>query len=356
MYPHTINIDWLQIYLHDENQGIENLAMIYNGKSSYAFQTAEYTSRQFSQVYDIYDSDGDHYAVLQRIPFSNIISYDGAILKLANRELYKSTMIDTLILFLEYHRFAFKSISRLDICFDSNTLKNGLKHSTLIRGLQNGKYLKNNQGQAKQNFEVQSKTNRIMECNSISFGSLSSAVKTKMYNKTKEMNDVKYKPYIVESWQKNGIDTNKDVWRIEISIKADMTNIVKLDTVETFRLTTDRLKLSTDIQNIFYTYAARYFSFKINDGKKNKTRMPSLEIFPERSIITSQPIRITLQNDESRSDKIFLNKLHRIQVELRNIDDNTLSAIEEVRRAFCIATGLSKYYNKKIRIKNERRK
>lgn len=41
-----------------------------------------------------------------------------------------------------------------------------------------------------------------MECNSISFGSLSSAVKTKMYNKTKEMNDVKYKPYIVESWQK----------------------------------------------------------------------------------------------------------------------------------------------------------
>ena len=62
--------------------------------------------------------------------------------------------------------------------------------------------------------------------------------------------------------------------------------------------------------------------------------MPSLEIFPERSIITSQPIRITLQNDESRSDKIFLNKLHRIQVELRNIDDNTLSAIEEVRRAF----------------------
>ena len=35
MYPHTINIDWLQIYLHDENQGIENLAMIYNGKSSY---------------------------------------------------------------------------------------------------------------------------------------------------------------------------------------------------------------------------------------------------------------------------------------------------------------------------------
>lgn len=85
MYPHTINIDWLQIYLHDENQGIENLAMIYNGKSSYEFKKAEYTSRQFSQVYDIYDSDGDHYAVLQRIPFSNIISYDGAILKLANR-------------------------------------------------------------------------------------------------------------------------------------------------------------------------------------------------------------------------------------------------------------------------------
>ncbi len=356
MYPYAVNIDWLQIYLHDENPITDNLGMIYNGKSCYEFKKAEYTSRQFSQLYDIYDSDGDHYAVLQRVPFSSIISTDGAILKLANRELYKPTMIETLMQFLTRHKFTFKSISRLDICFDSNNLRNGLKHASLIRGLQNGKYLKNNQGQAKQNFEVQSKTNRIMECNSISFGSMSSAVKTKMYNKTKEMRDVKNKPYIVESWQENGIDTTKDVWRIEISIKADMTNIVKLDTGETFRLTTDRLKLQTDIQNVFYTYATRYFSFKINDGKKNKTRMPNLEIFPDRPIITTQPIRITLQNDESRSDKIFLNKLHRIQTELRNVDDSTLSAIEEVRRTFCSAKGLSKYYNKNIRFKDEKRK
>lgn len=356
MFPHAINVDWLQIYLHDGNQGIDNLAMVYNGKSSYEFKKAEYTSRQFAQIYDIYNVDGDHYAVLQRVPFSSIISADGAILKLANRELYKPTMIDTLLIFLNTHQFTFKTISRLDICFDSNNLKNGLKHQSLIKGLQNGKYLKNNQGQAKQNFEVQSTTSRIMECNSISFGSLSSAVKTKMYNKTKEMADVKYKPYIVESWKENGIDTEKDVWRIEISIKADMTNIVKLDTGETFRLTTDHLKFITDIQNIFYTYAIKYFSFKINDGKKNKTRMPNLEIFPDRPIITAQPIRITLQNDESRSDKVFLNKLHRIETELRNIDDNTLSAIEEVRRTFCIAKGLSKYYNKNIRSKNEKRK
>jgi len=356
MYPYAINIDWLQIYLHDGNQGIANLAMLFNGKSSYEFKLAEYTSRQFSQVYDIYDCDGDHYAVLQRVPFSSIISTDGAILKLANRELYKPTMIDTLMLFLQVHNFTFKSISRLDICFDSNTLRNGLKHTSLIKGLQNGKYLKNNQGQAKQNFEVQSATNRIMECNSISFGSLSSAVKTKMYNKTKEMKDVKYKPYIVESWQLNGIDTKKDVWRIEISIKADMTNIVHLSTGETFRLTTDRLKLKTDIQNIFYTYAARYFSFKINDGKKNKTRMPNLEIFPDRPIISTMPVRITLQNDESRSDKVFLHKLHRIKTELRNVDDSVLDAIEEVRRTFCIAKGLSKYYNKNIYTKDEKRK
>ena len=356
MYPHAINIDWLQIYLHDGNQTESNLGMVYNGKSSYEFKKAEYTSRQFSQIYDIYNSDGDHYAVLQRVPFSSIISSDGAILKLANRELYKPTMIDTLMIFLQSHNFTFKSISRLDICFDCNTLKNGLKHSSLIKGLQNGKYLKNNQGQAKQNFEVQSTTNRIMECNSISFGSLSSAVKTKMYNKTKEMKDVKYKPYIVESWRENGIDTEKDVWRIEISIKADMTNIVHLSTGETFRLTTDRLKLASDIQNIFYTYAAKYFSFKINDGKKNKTRMPNLDIFPDRPILTTQPIRITLQNDASRSDKVFLNKLHRIQTELRNVDDETLSSIEDVRRTFCIAKGLSKYYNKNIRPKNEKRK
>ena len=45
-----------------------------------------------------------------------------------------------------------------------------------------------------------------------------SNVDTYLYNKTKEMQDKKYKPWIVEAWKRAGIDTSKDVWRLEFSL------------------------------------------------------------------------------------------------------------------------------------------
>lgn len=351
-FPHIIAIDWLQLYLHDKNGASEHLGAKYNGKSYYEFDLQECSTRQFKELWNVLNQDGDLYAVIQRVPFSSIISADGAIIKLANRELYKKDMIITLNMFLQQHGFEVKSISRLDVCFDSNVLANELTHKMFIRGIMDGKYLKNNQGRAHWEFAVDSSSNRPMECNSCSFGSGSSPVKTKMYNKTKEMQEVKDKPYIRELWALNDIDTEKDVWRIEISIKADMTNVVKLSTGETFRLRPDLLKHQRNVQDIFFTYAQKYFQFKINDGKANKTRMKTLDLFPQERILTTMPIRITLQNDSTRGDRVFLSKLNKIKSELRDIDDEDIHHIEMVTRKFCIQKGLSAYYWKKI-LKNE---
>lgn len=354
-FPHVISIDWLQLYLHDSNEPNINLGIRYNLLQNYEFELLPYSSRQFKQVWNVYDMDGDLYAVIQRQPFSNIISRDGAIIKLANRELYKSNMTEKLMLFLSRYGFTIKSISRLDVCFDSTRLHGQLTHKKLIHGVQQGRYLKNNQGQAKWNFEVITASNKPLECNSCSFGSASSPVKAKMYNKTKEMNEVKDKPYIREIWVLNGLDTECDVWRIEISIKADMTNVVKLSTGETFRLSLELLKQQSDIQDIFYTYAQKYFAFKINDGKANKSRMKDLQIFPTERIVTAMPIRITLQNETTRADKMFLRKLHKIKTELREIDDEDRKDIVRVTKTFCIAKGLSEYYIKKVLPHTERK-
>lgn len=335
---YCINVDWLQVYCSDQNT--EDLSVHYYSKSSYEFEKRPYGSRHFAEIWDVKTLDGDNYAVIQRCPLSSILSTDGSIVQLCNRELYKSFWVSEFLIFLASHGFRVKSISRLDVCFDSNILYNGLKHSTLIKKIMSGEYLKNNQANVKWNFSSIANVGRPMECNSCSFGSKTSAVSSKMYNKTLELRECKNKPYIVENWRFNDLDTDKDVWRIEISIKSDARTLIKIDSGEIFRLNPDSLKFQQDVEDVFFSYAAKYFSFKRNDGKKNKSRMADVQLFPTERTLTMRPVRITFEKDSSRSDRIFIKKLHRMFKEIPMLDAETEKAIWQVSHAFVLGKSL----------------
>lgn len=345
-YPYAVNIDWLQLFCHDGN--ISDLDITYNGRSLFEFRKMPYGTRHYSQLWEVINSDGDKYATIQRKPHSSILSADSAIIQLANRELYKSCYASEFILFLHAHKFKYKSISRLDICFDSNNLRNGLLHSTFIKRIMQGVYLKNNQAKVKWHFDAMANVGKPMECNSCSFGSQSSPVSSKMYNKTLELKEVKNKPYIVESWYTNGLNINKDVWRIELSIKSDATTTVRTSTGEIFRLSPDGLSMQKNVEDIFFSYAAKYFSFKRNDGTKNKSRMKEVEIFPRERTLTIRPVRITNECDSTRSDRIFLKKLHGLFENLPNMDYTTWSALWEVSNAFTLSRSLSEWRKRKL--------
>lgn len=345
-YPYAINVDWLQLFCHDGNHG--DLAVMYNGTSSYEFRLQPYGTRHYKELWEVTNIDGDKYATIQRVPHSNILSANSAIIQLANRELYKSCYASDFILFLHSHRFSYKSISRLDICFDSNHLYNNLQHSKLIQRIMTGQYLKNNQAKVKWHFDAMANIGRPMECNSCSFGSLKSSVSSKMYNKTLELKEVKNKPYIVENWYYNGIDIEKDVWRIEISIKSDAATTIRTDTGEIFRLSPDGLSMQKMLENIFFSYAEKYFSFKRNDGTKNKTRMKDVVLFPKDRTITIRPVRITNEKDSTRSDRIFLKKLHGLFTDLPNMDYTTWAALWEVSNAFTLSRSLSEWRKRKL--------
>lgn len=345
-FPYAINVDWLQLYCHDANQS--DLDVRYNGRSSFEFRKMEYGSRHYAEIWEVVNCDGDKYATIQRKPHSTILSRDSAIIQLANRELYKSCYASEFILFLRSHGFTYKSISRLDVCFDSNILYNGLKHSSLIKKIMLGEYLKNNQAKVKWHFDSVANVGKPMECNSCSFGSQSSSVSSKMYNKTLELKEVKNKPYIVENWYYNGIDVGIDVWRIELSIKSDATTTIRTDTGEIFRLNPDGLAMQKNVEDIFFSYAKKYFSFKRNDGTKNKTRMPDVQLFPSERAITIRPMRITNEKDSTRSDRIFLKKLHSLFEGLPNMDYDTWAALWEVSNAFTISRSLTEWRRKKL--------
>lgn len=345
-YPYAINVDWLQLYCHDRNT--EPLHLLYNGKSSYEFKLMTQGSRHFREIWEVYDVDGEKYCIIQRIPYSSILSSDASIVQLCNRELYKPYFASEFIIFLKSHGFEYKSISRLDICFDSNHLYNNLKHSTFIKKIMLGTYLKSNQAKVQWHFDSVANVGRPMECNSCSFGSKSSPVSTKMYNKSLEMQQVKKKPYIIESWGYNGIDTTQDVWRIEISIKSDATTTIRTSTGEIFRLIPDSLKQQEMLEDIFFSYANQYFKFKKNNGTKNKTRMKDVQIFPRNREMTLKPQRITNEVDSTRSDRIFIKKLHSLFTSLPNMDNETWYAIWEVSNAFTLSRSLAEW--RKMRV------
>ena len=337
-YPYAINVDWLQVFCHDGNTG--NLSSIYFEKSAYEFQLLPHGSRHFKELWEVHNEDGDKYAIIQRVPHSSIISADGAIIQLCNRELYRPHYAAEFLLFLSAHKFTYKSISRLDVCFDSNVLRNRLRHSTFITKIMQGLVLKNNQSKVQWNFSSVANVGKPMECNSCSFGSKSSGVSTKMYNKTLEMKEQTNKPYITENWVCNGLNINEDVWRIEISIKSDSSTTIRTESGEIFRLSADSLQMQEIVEDIFFSYANKYFSFKSNTGKKNKTRMPDFLIFPDEKIATLHPVRITECKDSGRGDRIFLKKLLSLQNEFAKADNQTFTALKEVINTFTLTRNL----------------
>lgn len=345
-FPYAVNVDWLQVYVTDNNP--DDLAVIYNPRGLYEFVLQPCSSRHFREIWKVLNSDGDDYAVIQRRPFSSILDKSGAIIQLCNRELYKPFMSDNFLHFLRNHGFSYKSLSRLDVCFDSTVLADGLLHADLIKGIMAEKYLKNNQAKVKWHFDSMANIGRPMECNSASFGSKSSPVSSKIYNKTLELSEVKNKPYIVENWQVNDIDVSQDVWRIEISIKSDAATGVRKSTGELFKLCPSMLNFQKDVEDVFFSYAAKYFSFKVNTGGKNKTRMPDLRLFPNQRRTTIRPMRITNERDSTRSDKIFLKKLHGLFKELTNLDYKTEAAIWEVSSAFAMNKSLANWRKAKL--------
>lgn len=345
-YPYAVNVDWLQVYCHDRNSGLLNI--IYYEASTFEFVLMPYGSRHFKEIWEVIDQDGEKYAIIQRIPHSSIISKDGCIIQLCNRELYRRNYASEFIIFLASHNFTYKSISRLDICFDSNYLLNKYKHSTLIKDLMTARVLKNNQSKVDWNFQAIANVGKPMECNSCSFGSKSSPVGTKMYNKTLEMKEQKRKPYIIESWVHNGLNIEQDVWRIEISIKSDASHTIRTTTGEIFRLSPDSLKMSQMVEDIFFSYAEKYFAFKKNNNTKNKTRMPDLNIFPKERTLTLTPVRITTEKDSGRADRIFLKKLHNLLNGDMDLDRQVWDALVEVSNAFTLSRGLSAWRKQKL--------
>lgn len=220
----------------------------------------------------LYTDEGDKVCTLLYEPRSSIINSKAALVEIENQWLYHGAgpfyILDVLSKAVFYEILG---ISRVDLAVDFCPDET---QAQVIEGLASGQYYvggkrngsgfwsTNNSSWLAQRWQPK----RIPHCQS--WGHKTSAIKWKLYYKTKELADAGCgrfldKPYIVDMWRMANFDI-KNVWRLEVSIKHG--NAYEFDG---FRL--DLASIRDSRADIFRSLYQNRFQIRKNEGHKDRS-------------------------------------------------------------------------------------
>lgn len=327
-----INIDWLQLHCHG----------VISENKKYVLKQLNYSTRTFKTIHDVF-LNGEYIASIVSDPVSKIINPKTVIVKIINKQLYSPYLKSLVMSLIEDFNLYFIGITRLDICSDFNYFKNGKYPETLINDFMTLKIRKVGQTKGKCHFEQK----KSMHYETLSFGTHNSVIRCYLYNKTKELNDVKMKPYIIDNWKASGLDINKNVWRLEFSIKGNSLKLVDESSGVIEKLTLDNIFDRQFLTNLFYSLQYSYFRFKQPTGDKNISRCPDVELF-QNYPFTWKRLFINESTDGTRADKIFIRKLDDLNNEIRSYAKYRDEFLQELTAEFVTEKGLQDYYLHKI--------
>lgn len=267
--PIPINIDWLAfsvLLALDDTERHEGIKL---------YTPEGYTLRKFSgtNIYQnraiLFNEFGDKTLTLLYNPHSKIIAPNSMYVEVANRELY-TDLKPILDLVADIHDASFQSMSRIDLCGDFAPTE---KQLSVIKSLQAGDIYAQGKREGsmfhtyERNQGTEGKQIRTPKC--MSWGSMNSDVKFKLYNKTKEITETDTqgrqfcnKPYIPAMWRENGLPTNTDIWRLEVSITGASSYAYRGEKID-WNITDP-----TNFTPLYWDMVANRFTLRHNQGHK----------------------------------------------------------------------------------------
>lgn len=282
-------------------------------------------------------------------PKSSIINPAMSIIEFANNSLYSDEWIDLYDIIDYAHIGVLSGISRLDICCDFQKFIN-------YNGLElDCKFLM--QDLTKMNVYIQGKreccefndfftdfNNSIeKQPRQISFGSKTSKIKWKIYNKTKELNEIHAKDYIKAIWQRNGFDLEKDTYRCEVSVNNITSLSISKDNFDLLHLNS----LMKNKEILFNGLYNKFFVMRANERNLNKNRNKRIDFLKLGDfgvkILKKEAINQMIEN----SPKTFLNQL--LKAYNNNIITKNSLMIDTVFKCICDTVkefNLYEYYDK----------
>lgn len=329
----VLNLDWLQLYC---------LGSI-SPRTGYEVKRLEYSTRIFMHIDEIYINK-KKICTATHTPFSPVLDTKMVIIKFENYLLYDSNLWLVVDNFLSDFNLVYKSISRLDVAVDFNTFYKK-------RNVQNflNEFLKNNVrkiGKADYKLQGCQKTSHVVDY--LRFGGNNSEVSAYIYNKTKELNQVKMKSYIVDMWRCSGLDVDAGVWRLEFSIKSSAIKILDKSDGDLKDISLDNIKNKLFLEKMYMALVDKYFCFRENTGKSNVTREKKIVLF-YNNFKDVERYFVRNLGDATRADKIFIKKLEQSNCELRDAKKFYSDEQSNILYDFVIEKGLEDFYLSKIR-------
>lgn len=298
MEARCINLDWLEVHARESSSPCRD--PLYYESKGYHVRVREYGTRVYRQMFTLLAPNDEPLLEIRRDPASQglqgIHAADECHIRLCNRTCYFDNAADFLANFLEKHGYREIRISRVDICLDFVRFDKGDDPGAFVRRYFKHRYAKINQGRICGHGED---TWSGQDWNSLSWGSKSSAVTTKMYNKTLELYDEKLdrygKPYIREAWFRCGLiddiqrctfqGEKRVIWRVEFSLRSSVKNWVPINLdgesrkIQSLKNTLDTYNSREKIFVMFASLCRHYFRFKKYVEGKRKDRCDDKILF-----------------------------------------------------------------------------
>lgn len=351
------NLDWLEVYcleptIHDEE---------YFRALGYEVISRSYGTPLYAEMFTIMQ-EGWPYLEIRRKPHQQnkngektILANNACHIRLSNRTCYLPGCVNLLRSFLVAHGYQFVSISRVDICCDFNQFDNQMKPQTFIGKWFRAEISKLHQGRFSAHGDDKWSEREV---NSVKWGRPTSAISSKIYNKSKELREVGDKFYIRDAWKAAGLDESLDVWRVEFSISSQVKVLrirrpknkeIAEETREqenevNFR-TLSRFDTPQRLLSTFAVLASHYFRFKyvargIRGGLVEKRNCKDVPLFNFVPRDTNYVVaKVTLQRALNRTERILVGKLKEMMKDFvigyrqREIIWSLLQYLSKTRRA-----------------------
>lgn len=370
-----INLDWLSVYCLEPKGVVMNAA--YYKNLGWSVEEREYGTPQYREKFTL--MNGRHpFLEIERNPYSlkqngGIFEPESCHIRLANRTLYQPNPVQQLTNFIIKYGYEYKGISRVDVCCDLTIFDNGMKPQDLANKYMKDKIWKVHQSKIDAHSSDGDDTWRIpihlgahgretktgRTWNSLKWGSPKSALSTKLYNKTLELETNTGKFYIKDTWVKAGLcDLQKvryeyrnpktkeieirtkqicvvpgtavnqeipiegakkiDVWRVEFSMNSEGRKWIDLGDNHIVDLSINAFDNLDSLAATFFTCSEWLFCFIyakwITQGstrmKERTNRCKKLQLFNTKFLHSHyKPQRQTEMEDPSRTEKIMMYRL-----------------------------------------------
>lgn len=320
-YNRVISMDWLALW--GDIGGIQFASDIETK------DTGKHT-QHFAHLVEIYDRLGgsEPVAMLQYEPLTPIFGKTAALIKFSNAVLYRPDALQYANLICQNLGFVPSSINRLDICADFQHFRDGTTPEQFMEDWDENRLVRRGLGDTAKVQrqvlvgDVASKRTKVKTLTtSASWGKLRGSCATKIYNKSKEMREVKRKPWIIQRWKENGFDMNRDTWRVEFSVKGKTLKYVLAENNLKIDLTSSVLDLTVTMNQIFDALCPRYFDFRYNKGTFGISKMP--RFLPFKGMLTSLvALAPCAKNESGRAQKIDIRKRCVLWAMFKGVDDD----------------------------------